>query len=59
MKTIKITLTEKQARLIEDVVSNRMVSLYDGAADEERTELDEEYKALEAVWVKLINVPKK
>jgi len=59
MKTIKLTLTEKQARLIEDVISNRMIGLYDGATDEERAELDKEYAALEAVWNKLINAPKK
>ena len=54
MKTIKLTLTEKQARLLEDIISNRMIGLYDGATDEERVELDEEYKALEVMWHKLI-----
>ena len=54
MKTVKLTLTEKQARLIEEIISNRMIGLYDGATDEERAELDEEYKALEVVWRKII-----
>jgi hypothetical protein len=54
MKTIKLTLTEKQARLLEEIVSNRMIGLYDGATDEERAELDKEYKALEVVWHKII-----
>lgn len=54
MKTIKLTLTVEQANLVEDVISNRMVRIYDNANDEERAELEKNYKALEAVWKSLI-----
>jgi hypothetical protein len=57
MKTIKLTLTVEQANLVEDVISNRMVRIYDGATEwsaEERAELEKSYKALEAVWKSLI-----
>ncbi len=54
MKTIKLTLTVEQANLVEDVISNRMVRIYDNANDEERAELEKSYKALEAVWKSLI-----
>jgi hypothetical protein len=54
MKKVKISLTVEQANLVEDVISNRMVRIYDGANDEERAELEKNYKALEAVWKSLI-----
>jgi hypothetical protein len=54
MKKVKISLTVEQANLVEDVISNRMVRIYDGATDEERAELEKNYKALEAVWKSLI-----
>lgn len=59
MKKIKLSLTPEQARLVEDVVSNRMIGLYDGATDEERAQLDRDYKALEAVWRELVNATAK
>jgi len=57
MKKVKISLTVEQANLVEDVISNRMVRIYDGATEwsaEERAELEKNYKALEAVWKSLI-----
>jgi DNA-binding MarR family transcriptional regulator len=53
MKKVQVSLTLEQANLVEDVLSSRMIRIYDGATDEERAELEKTYKALNAVVMEI------